>query len=308
MIIFALILVLFVGGFVYVMYDSIIDSRHRANKYRRELLNETRNLTVAKIAYEKAISQLTKSPNSPNARKTALELGRYYASLNREDKNVTMFDEVALKNDIDAACAGATTFDVSHRVCGSESSDVPVLIKFRCEHCDKAIAAPSRKAGRFAKCPNCFQPMMIPLLDSLPDSTIAAREEQLVPAYTAPTQSGEIPKHPSYLTRASPTQSDTVMTAAGRITLLFFFTMVALFVGCPMLINTGGNSRPRNDGMTRAERAEHGRQLLTGEASWFEDPRTKNTRGSNAWYENPDVKYSDKVIEFSRGKTWDDFK
>ncbi|MEL7500739.1 MAG: hypothetical protein AAFN77_24310 [Planctomycetota bacterium] len=34
----------------------------------------------------------------------------------------------------------------------------------------------------------------------------------------------------------------------------------------------------------------------------------KWTVGSEAWYENPDVKHSDKTTEFTRGKTWDDFK
>ncbi len=69
-------------------------------------------------------------------------------------------------------------------------------------------------------------------------------------------------------------------------------------------INSGGGGSSA-DGVTDVE---HGRRILRGEATWFDDRQQKPLRGSDAWYEDPDVKYSDKVMEFSRGKTWDDFK
>ena len=68
-----------------------------------------------------------------------------------------------------------------------------------------------------------------------------------------------------------------------------------------LLSHTHGNQiavRPlRNE--NRCSKTESGARITeTGRAE----------RGSNAWYEDPDVKYSDKVLEFSQGKTWDDFK
>ena len=69
-----------------------------------------RKLMVAKRAYQLSLENVKKSPTSPDARQAALELGRRYSAFTREHRNVTLFDEIALKNDIDAACAGAVAF------------------------------------------------------------------------------------------------------------------------------------------------------------------------------------------------------
>jgi len=50
---------------------------------------------------------LKKYPTDPDAKQHALEVGRGYAAMTREQKNVTIFDEMALMNDINAATAGA---------------------------------------------------------------------------------------------------------------------------------------------------------------------------------------------------------
>jgi len=71
-------------------------------------------LGKAKKAYRDALDQLKQSPTDPNCRERALELGRAYADLTRDLKGVTAFDEMALKNDIDAACAGAVEFAAAH--------------------------------------------------------------------------------------------------------------------------------------------------------------------------------------------------
>jgi len=71
-------------------------------------------LDKARKAYRDALDQLKQSPTDPNRRERALELGRAYAKLTRDLKGATVFDEMALKNDIDAACAGAVEFAAAH--------------------------------------------------------------------------------------------------------------------------------------------------------------------------------------------------
>lgn len=60
--------------------------------------------------YRAAIERLKTSPLDPGLREKALETGRLHASWGRHlqgTTGVTVFDEVALANDIQAACAGA---------------------------------------------------------------------------------------------------------------------------------------------------------------------------------------------------------
>jgi hypothetical protein len=61
----------------------------------------------AKNAYEKSLGDLTADPGNAALRKATLTLGRTYANLTRDQKGVTLFDEVALMNDINAACGAA---------------------------------------------------------------------------------------------------------------------------------------------------------------------------------------------------------
>ena len=83
---------------------------HVAMKYAAET---KRRLLVAKRAYQLALEEVKKNPTSPDARQTALQLGRRYSALTREHNNVTLFDEIALKNDIDAASAGVAAIHTS---------------------------------------------------------------------------------------------------------------------------------------------------------------------------------------------------
>lgn len=66
-------------------------------------------LLEARTAYEKALNDLRERPTDPTRRQAALDAGRQYASLSRENKGTTIFDEAALKNDLDAATAGAVS-------------------------------------------------------------------------------------------------------------------------------------------------------------------------------------------------------
>jgi Tfp pilus assembly protein PilE len=61
----------------------------------------------ARAAYEQSLEQLKRDPANPDLRQETLRLGRHYASLVRNSRGVALFDEVALSNDINAACAGA---------------------------------------------------------------------------------------------------------------------------------------------------------------------------------------------------------
>lgn len=77
------------------------------------LRGKLREIEDAKRRYQLALRRLTDDPASPTQRRDALDSGREYLSLERQfasqndQGNVTLFDEVALSNDIAAACAAA---------------------------------------------------------------------------------------------------------------------------------------------------------------------------------------------------------
>lgn len=70
---------------------------------------QTKQLNAAIDAYFDALRRLKANPTSADLRQRTLQLGRTYSSLTRNKGGVTIYDEVALSNDINAACAGATT-------------------------------------------------------------------------------------------------------------------------------------------------------------------------------------------------------
>ncbi|HKO55430.1 MAG TPA: SHOCT domain-containing protein [Thermoanaerobaculia bacterium] len=61
----------------------------------------------ARRAYQEALERLRRNPANPDLRGETLRLGRAYSNLTRNRRGVTLFDEVALMNDINAACAAA---------------------------------------------------------------------------------------------------------------------------------------------------------------------------------------------------------
>ncbi|CAG0935132.1 hypothetical protein TFLX_03964 [Thermoflexales bacterium] len=63
----------------------------------------------ARQAYLAALEELKAAPTNPDLKQKTLSLGRIYSNLTRNKNGVTLFDEVALMNDINAATAGATT-------------------------------------------------------------------------------------------------------------------------------------------------------------------------------------------------------
>ena len=75
--------------------------------YFYNLRQVNKQLQHAFTSYRQSLELLKQQPNDPELRQKALGLGRYYSNLTRSNKGVTVYDEVALSNDINAACAGA---------------------------------------------------------------------------------------------------------------------------------------------------------------------------------------------------------
>jgi hypothetical protein len=75
---------------------------------RRNQVNQQR--TQAYHAYQNALGHLKIDPMNPDLKQKALELGRIYSNWTRNAQGVTLFDEVALMNDISAATAGAASY------------------------------------------------------------------------------------------------------------------------------------------------------------------------------------------------------
>jgi hypothetical protein len=76
-----------------------------------ELQQLAQNLRASGDAYQASLERLKAAPDDPLIREQALSLGRNYASWTRNaagQSGVTLYDEVALANDIQAACAAAS--------------------------------------------------------------------------------------------------------------------------------------------------------------------------------------------------------
>ena len=90
-----LVLLLIVVVIAIIIYYFMDLARRRAQKKPKE-------------AYLACLSYLKQDPNNPDLRERTLEWGRAYSNLMRDSHGRTIFDEVALMNDINAACARAT--------------------------------------------------------------------------------------------------------------------------------------------------------------------------------------------------------
>ncbi len=88
-------------GFIIIVGLIIAALVSSANKQAKELAQ-------AKDAYQSSLVKLKSNPTNADLRQRTLELGRAYSNLTRNKSGVTVFDEIALMNDINAACAGAT--------------------------------------------------------------------------------------------------------------------------------------------------------------------------------------------------------
>lgn len=91
-----LVLLVMVAGAVGMIVLTMVAQRGRAAKVK-----------AARASYETALVALRRNPGSAELHQAALAWGRHYSDLHRDSKGRTMFDEVALSNDISAASAGA---------------------------------------------------------------------------------------------------------------------------------------------------------------------------------------------------------
>jgi hypothetical protein len=82
---------------VVLIVVGIVSAAANAESAQRKALEE----------YQSSLARLKGNPTNADLRQETLRLGRAYSNLTRNTKGVTLFDEVAVKNDIDAACAGS---------------------------------------------------------------------------------------------------------------------------------------------------------------------------------------------------------
>jgi hypothetical protein len=66
-----------------------------------------KELREAEAAYHASLAALKASPMDADLKENALKMGRLFSNLTRNKQGVTMYDEVALMNDINAASARA---------------------------------------------------------------------------------------------------------------------------------------------------------------------------------------------------------
>jgi len=95
------------GGFVGLVYWHY-QSLEKLKKEEAAKMQKIAKMTeAAKTAYEESLARLRKDPNNASLRHETLKLGRAFSYLTRNQTGVPIYAEVAIKNDIDAACAGA---------------------------------------------------------------------------------------------------------------------------------------------------------------------------------------------------------
>ena len=92
------------GFVIFIIYGFAYSIVARDEKKKERL-----RLERARQNYQNGLEQLKSAPTNPDLKQTVLELGRHYSALSREAKGQTIFDEVALMNDLNAATAGAVT-------------------------------------------------------------------------------------------------------------------------------------------------------------------------------------------------------
>lgn len=93
--IFMILLFLFLLAVGFGIIFRLFKSSSDAEKTKLKRISDSEK------QYRQALSALRKSPNNAELRQKALRFGRRYAELARENKR-TVFDEVALMNDLNA--------------------------------------------------------------------------------------------------------------------------------------------------------------------------------------------------------------
>ena len=91
-------------GFVVVVIVGLVLIVKSANETMEK---QKRALNDAHTAYQNSLKELKSDPRNADLRQRTLNLGRAYSNLTRNKSGVTVYDEMALMNDINAACAAA---------------------------------------------------------------------------------------------------------------------------------------------------------------------------------------------------------
>ena len=132
-----MLIVLMLGGFAIMMFAVA------ANGFAQQADDHCARGRALET-YNSALLALKRSPNDADKRMAALQAGRRYSALTRDQKQVQLFDEIALKNDLDAACASAAG-SVPAAQNSSQVRECPfcaelVLQKAKlCKHCKSCL-------------------------------------------------------------------------------------------------------------------------------------------------------------------------
>lgn len=89
---------------VWFLWEEVRKGTRYAHPDYRHPYDELR---AAKQDYDDALAWLKRRPTDADLKQRTLHFGRVYANLTRNRRGVAIFDEIALMNDINAACAGA---------------------------------------------------------------------------------------------------------------------------------------------------------------------------------------------------------
>jgi len=150
-------------------------AEERRRRARNQIANRKRqSKRDKKEDYDFLLNELENHPNNPKIRRRCLEIGREYARMCREDGSETTFDELAIKNDIDAACAAASVTSVA-----AEDYELilPSEIKKANEPPSKRIERPKkRKTSKVAW--GCLLLLMMPCFIGLLGNMFGTNEPQ----------------------------------------------------------------------------------------------------------------------------------
>jgi hypothetical protein len=105
-----IVTLVFIFGRIFLRWADrhTVPAVYTPEREAEERAEALRVLNAAHSAYEVSLRALKEKPSDPNLRQEALRLGRAYSSLTRQNGRVTVYDEISLANDINAACAATT--------------------------------------------------------------------------------------------------------------------------------------------------------------------------------------------------------
>lgn len=106
---------------------------------------------AAKQAYLEALSALKLDPHDADHKQRTLALGRTYSNLTRDKKGNTLFDEVALMNDINAACAAAGSSIKQQSLTSTSEKTIEERLSTLRQLMDRGLIEPSEYEKRRAE-------------------------------------------------------------------------------------------------------------------------------------------------------------